>query len=212
MRYRTKKALRRAAGAALWPILLIGVIIAGTTESRCESVLPVETTTNKVEPIVAEPEPAVVETKVEVVINEDPELVGVVEPVETEPPYTEADLEALALAIYQEAGSDKCSDELRLMVGAVVLNRVADHRYPDTIQEVLTQKAQYGRLHWTGLVWPERAGYPSEAHAVERAYTLAEALLSGAVVDVLPSDVIFQAEFIQGTEVVAQTGGFYFCR
>ena len=98
------------------------------------------------------------------------------------------------------------------MVGTVVLNRVADHRYPDTIQEVLTQRAQYGRLHWTGLVWPERAGYPSEAHAVERAYNLAEDLLSGTVADVLPPDVVFQAEFVQGSEVVAHTDGFYFCK
>ena len=92
--------------------------------------------------------------------------------VATEPPYTAEELEHLAVAIYQEAGGDACSDETRLMVGSVVMNRVEDSRFPDTLHGVLTQKSQYGLLHWTGVVWPERASNPGEAHAVERAYDL----------------------------------------
>lgn len=132
------------------------------------------------------------------------------EDVEPEVAYTEEELEQMALVIYQEAGGDACSDETRLMVGNVVLNRVADDRYPDTIEEVLLQERQYGRLHWTGLVWPERAVKAEEAHAVERAYKCAEEVLNG--VRLLPDDVIFQAEFEQGTEIVAHQDGFYFCR
>lgn len=130
------------------------------------------------------------------------------EPVEST--YTEADLEALALVIYQEAGGDMCSDETRMMVGNVVINRVADPRYPDTIEEVLLQKQQYGRLYWTGLVWPERHTNPGEAHAVARAYECAERILNGE--RVLPEDVVYQAEFEQGKETVAEQDGFYFCR
>ena len=130
--------------------------------------------------------------------------------VEEEPAYTAEELEALALVIYQEAGGDACSDETRLMVGNVVMNRVADSRYPDTIEEVLLQKQQYGRLYWTGLVWPERHTNPGEAHAVARAYECAERILNGE--RVLPDDVIYQAEFVQGREIVAQQDGFYFCR
>ena len=126
------------------------------------------------------------------------------------PGYTEEELEILALIVYQEAGGDACSDETRLMVGTVVLNRVADDRYPNTIKEVALQRAQYGRLYWTGLVWPERAELPQEAHAVARAYEIAERLLEGE--RALPEDVIFQAEFVQGTEVVAERDGLYFCR
>lgn len=133
-----------------------------------------------------------------------------VEPVE-EKPYTEAELEALALVIYQEAGSDACSDETRYMVGTVALNRVASDRFPDTIEEVLLQERQYGLLHWTGLVWPERASRSGEAHAVERAYRQAAELLDGTVTDVLPSDVIFQCEYVLG-EIVAESDGFFFCR
>lgn len=122
------------------------------------------------------------------------------------------DLELLALVIYQEAGGDMCSDETRQMVGEVVLNRVADKRYPNTIMGVICQQAQYGRLHWTGPVWPERAKNPGEQHAVERAYRMAWALLIDKVDRLLPEDVIYQAEFKQGTEVVAEAEGFYFCR
>lgn len=127
-----------------------------------------------------------------------------------EPSYSEEDLEMLALVIYQEAGGDACSDETRLMVGNVVLNRVADDRFPDTIEEVILQERQYGRLCWTGIQWPERADKPEEAHAVERAYKCAEEVLSG--IRLLPDDVVFQAEFVQGTEIVAEQDGFYFCR
>lgn len=126
------------------------------------------------------------------------------------PTYTEEELEALALVIYQEAGADYCSDETRMMVGTVVMNRVADSRFPDTIHGVLTQKAQYGRLYWTGLVWPERASRAAESHAVERAYQCAERILNGE--RALPEGVVFQSEFIQGTEIVAFRDGMYFCR
>jgi hypothetical protein len=144
----------------------------------------------------------------------EPEVVQVVAeieaPAEPEKAYSEVDLEMLALVIYQEAGGDACSDDTRLMVGNVVLNRVADERFPDTIEEVLLQERQYGRLHWTGLVWPERASQSVEAHAVQRAYDCAERVLEGE--RLLPDDVIWQAEFKQGTEIVAQQDGFYFCR
>lgn len=173
-----------------------------TTESHtAETILTeVEETTEPTEETVPTTEsPVIPET-------EPTEETTIVE----EPPYTADELEMLALVIYQEAGGDACSDETRLMVGTVVMNRVADSRFPDTLYGVLTQRGQYGRFHWTGLVWPARANDPSEIHAVERAYACAEHILLGE--RVLPSDVIWQAEFIQGTEVVAHQDGIYFCR
>lgn len=155
---------------------------------------PTETTTPETEP------PVVTEPPTE----------AIVVPIETKPPYTQEELDLLALVIYQEAGSDAVSDETRLMVGSVVMNRVASPYYPDTLYEVATQEAQYGMLFWTGPVWPERASDPDEAHAVDRAYTIAERILNGE--RALPDDVIYQAEFPQGTEVVAYQGGMYFCR
>lgn len=90
------------------------------------------------------------------------------------------DLEYLAIVIFCEVGADAQSDETRYMVGDVVLNRVADSRFPNTIYEVLTQRAQYGRFYWTDVVWPERASYAGNAHAVERARRIAYDLLTDA--------------------------------
>ena len=134
---------------------------------------------------------------------------------EPKPTYSQEELDMLALVIYQEAGSDACSDETRMMVGNVVLNRIADDRFPNTLYEVLTAVSEsgygaYGRLHWTGIVWDAKASYPSEAHAVKRAYDCAERLLNGE--RVLPSDVIYQAEFQQGTSLYKQIDNFFFCR
>lgn len=125
------------------------------------------------------------------------------------PLYSDGDREILALIIYQEAGGDACSDLTRLRVGSVFMNRVESGKYPDTFKGVACQKGQYGLLHWTGLKWPDRAILPQEAEAVSRAYDCADQVLAGE--RVLPSDVLFQSEHIQG-EIVAESDGLYFCR
>lgn len=129
---------------------------------------------------------------------------------ETAESYTFEELELLALVIYQEAGGDACNDDTRLKIGTVVMNRVADPRFPDTIRDVVLQRGQYGRLYWTGPKWPVRASKAVEARAVARAYDCAEMVLNGY--RSLPADVVYQAEFEQGDGVVAHQDGFYFCR
>ncbi len=190
--------------AALCAGVALGILL--TEACAAEPVEPAERAPMElivVEPVVDEP-------VVELLTCVAP--VEVAETAEPALPYTEEELEILAIIIYQEAGGDACSDETRQMVGEVFLNRVASGRYPDTFEEVATQKKQYGRLYWTGLKWPDRASNPGEAHAVARAYECAEALLTGTVERLLPEGTIFQAEFPQGTEVVAEQDGFYFCR
>ena len=120
-----------------------------------------------------------------------------------EPKHTgeaETDTERLACAIYNEAGGDMCSDECRVDVGDVILNRVEDDRFPDTIEAVLTAPGQYGRFSRTGIVWPERAQKPEEAAAVERAWRIAEALLAGEHGELYGAGYVWQAEFEQGSE------------
>lgn len=131
--------------------------------------------------------------------------------VQEEPAYSQEDLEMLACIIYQEAGSDACCDDCRRRVADVVLNRVEDERFPNTMEEVLTQKSQYGRLHWTGIVWPERAELQQEAHAVERAYRIAEEVLTGQHSELYGNGYIWQAEFVQG-EGTVECCGIYFGR
>ena len=123
-------------------------------------------------------------------------------------PVDAEDLELLACVIYQEAGSDAISDWTRLAVGNVVLNRVADERFPDTVAAVLLQEGQYGEYSWTGVRWLPSAEY--EPWAVARAYDCARRLLEGE--RVLPEDVVWQAGFTQGYEVYASSDGVYFCR
>ena len=123
--------------------------------------------------------------------------------------YTEEELEILAIIIYQEAGADYCSDDTRRKVGSVFLNRVKSPLYPDTFIEVALQRRQYGALYRTGLKWPDRAANVYEAHAVKRAYTIAEELLTGG--SILPDNVIFQAEFAQGDGLYCYQDGTYFC-
>ena len=159
-----------------------------------------------------EPERVSLETRIALKMERWQQRNAVQEPEEEPEPelYTERELELLAITIYCEAGSDSITNETRRMVGEVVLNRVADERYPDTIEAVLTQRGQYGRFHYTGVVWPARAGRSVEAHAVERAYECARTVFEAE--RLLPTDTIYQAGFRQGRECVVHVPGFYFCR
>ena len=175
-----------------------------------ETEVPVYTTYAKIEheieeiEEVEEPEIRVVEP--EIYISEEPKEeeveADIEEPVEEEIVVDPEDLEMLACVIYQEAGADYCCDDCRRRVADVVLNRVEDDRFPDNIQDVLTQKRQYGRYYWTGVVWPERAKNDCEKHAVERAYRIAEEVLKGEHSELYGEGYIWQAEFKQGTGVV----------
>ena len=149
---------------------------------------------------VCEPVENIVETVEESLVHSDPA------PDKT---YTDEELEILALIVYQEAGEDRVSDDTRRLVAQVFLNRVKDSRFPDSFYEVATAERQYGRLYWTGIVWPDRASSQVEAHAVERAYKIAQEVLESDD-PVCPEDVIFQAEFVQG-DIYAQQDGMYFC-
>lgn len=108
-------------------------------------------------------------------------------------------LEILACGIYCEAGGDACSDECRMAVGDVMLTRELDPRFPDTLEGVLTQKGQYGTFSRTGVIWPERAKNPGEAHAVQRAYDTAYDLLTGNHGKLYGQGYVWQAEFTQGS-------------
>ena len=149
---------------------------------------------------VLEPVENIVETVEESLVHSDPA------PDKT---YTDEELEILALIVYQEAGEDRVSDDTRRLVAQVFLNRVNDSRFPDSFYEVATAERQYGRLYWTGIVWPDRASSQVEAHAVERAYKIAQEVLESDE-PVCPEDVIFQAEFVQG-DIYAEQDGMYFC-
>lgn len=111
--------------------------------------------------------------------------------------YTDEELYVLSHVIFAEAGNH--SRELQIGVGSVVLNRVADERFPNTIKEVVFQKGQYA-CTWSGSYYKE----PTE-EAIDAAIYLLE---NGSQ---YPVYCIFQAEFLQGDSVYKQVGNTYFC-
>lgn len=126
---------------------------------------------------------------------------------ETERTYTDEDYYVLSHIISAEAGN--CGEEMLIAVGSVVLNRVGDERFPDTIKEVVFQTEptlQYG---------PIRDGsYGKEP--TEDALEVAEFLLENG--SQLPADVIYQSNEIIGeyyTEIEPPPGvgsTMYFCK
>ena len=125
---------------------------------------------------------------------------------ETEATYTDEDLYVLSHIISAEAGN--CQEKMMLYVGSVVLNRVADKRFPDTIKEVVfqTDPLQYGPI--------EDGSYYNEP--TEDALEVAEYLLENG--SQLPADVIYQSNKILGeyyTEMEPPPGigsTMYFCK
>ena len=101
------------------------------------------------------------------------------------PDATHDDLFWLALTIELEAGSAWLTDEHQLLVGNVVLNRVAHPRFPSTIFDVIHQPGQYP--------W---AAPGVRVPISDRAWANAERLMAGE--RFAPPNVVFQAKFTQG--------------
>ena len=106
--------------------------------------------------------------------------------------FTEEDRRLLADCIYWEARGQ--SFECQCYVGQVILNRVYDRRYPNTIRGVIGQPGQYAN------------GIRSSP---DPCYDAADAVLTGQVA--MPRNVIYQAQFQQGSGVWKYLEGEYFC-
>jgi spore germination cell wall hydrolase CwlJ-like protein len=115
--------------------------------------------------------------------------------------YTYEDLYLLAHIINAEAGGDTSyiSDQCVFGVGSVVLNRVKDPRFPNTIREVLWQPGQYYN-GWHGAITKE---------PVDRSWQIAAELLEEG--PIFPPEVVWQANFTQGRGTYLYTDGMYFC-
>lgn len=107
--------------------------------------------------------------------------------------WTDYDLDLLAAAIFYEAGSDCCTDEHQQLVGQVVVNRMNDTRYPDTIYGVITD-TKFGIQYSTSGNIIANAG--NRDIIPQRCYDNALVILNGEIE--CPEDVIFQANFPQG--------------
>lgn len=113
-------------------------------------------------------------------------------------PYSPDDLIVMAHVITGEAGSWWLTDEEQLLVGNVVMNRVASPMFPNTIQEVVFQPGQYA-CTWDG-------NYHREPDA--RTIGNAQRILNGE--RFCPENVLYQSNSQQG-EIYKQIGDTYFC-
>lgn len=102
----------------------------------------------------------------------------------------------LANLIDLEAGSDYCTDELQQAVGSVVLNRVADDRFPNTLEGVIYQPGQYST-----------AGQIATNKPSERSIANAEYLIANG--STLPEEVLFQANFKIGKTYTIMQGVYF---
>lgn len=127
-----------------------------------------------------------------------------IEPTEEVKNYNDDDLFYLAAAVCREAGGE--SEEIQLLVANVIINRVNSSIYPNTIYEVLTQYKQYGTMWKYGVSFPDWA----DDKVKEQCYSVAKRILKGE--RFCPENVLFQAEFKQGSGVYKQFGDdYYFC-
>lgn len=114
-----------------------------------------------------------------------------------EPLYTEEDLYYLTGILVGECHG--YSWEHQIAVGSVVLNRVADEDYPDTIKDVAHQKGQYACLK-NKLFYRE---------PTERNREVAKYLLENG--SQIPENVIYQSKKKQGSGTWKTIDGQYFC-
>ena len=115
------------------------------------------------------------------------------------PKYTEHELNILARVVYAEAGSDWITDEHQRAVASVVINRKNDHRFPNTIEDVVYQKGQYACVY-NGMI---------KRSPNQRAYDNAKYVLDNGIT--IPCNVVWQSQFKQGRGVYKYIQSHYFC-
>lgn len=122
---------------------------------------------------------------------------------ETEEPteyYSEDDLYWLSRVISAEVGNS--TYESKAMCGLVILNRLNSPSFKaETIEEVIFSPGQYETVS-NGKIYDE----PDE-ESVE----IARKILAGTIEIEIPADVVYQAEFRQGSGIYCQIGNEYFC-
>lgn len=114
--------------------------------------------------------------------------------------YTDEDYEYLLMIIVGEA--QNCSYEHQMYVGSVVLNRLHNDKYfsyADCIKDIALAKSQYA-------CFDDGNAYKTPTDLNKQ--VARELIENGSV---LPSNVIFQAQFKQGSGTYIQLGNTYFC-
>ncbi len=122
---------------------------------------------------------------------------------ETEEPteyYSEDDLYWLSRVISAEVGNS--TYESKAMCGLVILNRLNSPSFKaETIEEVIFSPGQYETVS-NGKIYNE-----PDDESIE----VARKILEGTIEIEIPTDVVYQAEFRQGSGIYCQIGNEYYC-
>ena len=113
--------------------------------------------------------------------------------------YSDEDIRILTTTVFHEA--DHTTEQLRQYVAQVVLNRVEDSRFPDTVKGVITQPGQYSTKYAT--VEAANAIQATDSKNGTYYYGICEDSVKAAMMGQveMPSNVLYQANFSQGKGV-----------
>ena len=113
--------------------------------------------------------------------------------------YSDEDIRILTTTVFHEAGHT--TEQLRQYVAQVVLNRVEDSRFPDTVKGVITQPGQYSTKYAT--VEAANAIQATDRKNGTYYYGICEDSVKAAMMGQveMPSNVLYQANFSQGKGV-----------
>lgn len=182
-----------------WLVIVISIIASLTSqiiEASQVKVVEVETVVLTTEAETVEPNIYdILESKqdeIQLAIEESTDCI-VVEDI----PYSLEDFEVMVQILTGECQNQGW--ECQVAVGSVALNRVAHEWYPDTLYEVAHQKGQYA-------CFKDKNAY---REPTELTLEVADYLLRNG--SQLPSNVIYQAQFKQGSGVYKQIGNQIFC-
>ena len=113
--------------------------------------------------------------------------------------YSDEDIRILTTTVFHEAGHT--TEQLRQYVAQVVLNRVEDSRFPDTVKGVITQPGQYSTKYAT--VEAANAIQATDSKNGTYYYGICEDSVKAAMMGQVEmhSNVLYQANFSQGKGV-----------
>ena len=113
--------------------------------------------------------------------------------------YSDEEIRILTTTVFHEAGHT--TEQLRQYVAQVVLNRVEDSRFPDTVKGVITQPGQYSTKYAT--VEAANAIQATDSKNGTYYYGICEDSVKAAMMGQveMPSNVLYQANFSQGKGV-----------
>lgn len=114
--------------------------------------------------------------------------------------YSEDDLYWLSRVISAEVGNS--TYESKAMCGQVVVNRVNSPSFKaETIEDVIFSPGQYETVS-NGRIYND-----PDDESIE----VARKILEGTIEIEIPTDVVYQAEFRQGSGIYCQIGNEYYC-